>query len=102
METGTERGEPESGGTVTRHMVCDGQDVAAAWPPKRATISPSALRKSVPDTVTCWPDPPVDGLSDERSGAVPVAAVLGTEALDRVDLGRARAGPLGPFLGEVV
>ena len=54
----------------------------------------------MPDTVTCWPDPPVDGLSDERSGAVPVAAVLGT--LDRVDLGRARAGPLGPFGGEVV
>jgi hypothetical protein len=34
METATERGEPESGGTVTRHKVWDGQDVAAAWPPK--------------------------------------------------------------------
>ena len=30
----------------------------------------------MPDTVTCWPDPPVDGLSEERSGVVPVAAVL--------------------------
>jgi len=45
---------------------------------------------------------PVDGLSDERRGAVPVVAVPGTEALDRVAFGRARAGPLGPCLGEVV
>ena len=42
--------------------------------------------KSVPDTVTCWPDAPVDGLSDERNGAVPVMAMFGTEALDLVAL----------------
>ena len=56
----------------------------------------------MPDTVTCWPDPPVDGLSDERRGAGPVVAMPGTEALDRAAFGRVRSGSLGPCLGEVV
>jgi hypothetical protein len=76
--TGTDRGAPPSCGTTTVHDDGAGQFVAATWPPKRATICPSELKKLTPERVICWPDAPLDGLSSETTGAVPVRAGLGT------------------------
>lgn len=50
IATGTvpDDGDPE--GTVTVHVVWEGQLVGATWPPKVATICPSLLKKFDPAT----------------------------------------------------
>lgn len=48
--TGTGPGGAELGGTVTEHMVWEGQLVGATRPANVATICPSELRKLEPVT----------------------------------------------------
>jgi hypothetical protein len=61
--------EPPIGGTVTVHVVWDGQLVAVTCPPNVAMIWPSALEKLEPATWSDCPALPLWELSDEITGA---------------------------------
>jgi hypothetical protein len=76
--TATEPNGRSPVGTVAVHVDSVGQSVDAAVLPKSATIWPLVLMKFPPEICTVCPMFPLEGLSAEMTGAVPVMAIGAT------------------------
>lgn len=63
-------------GTVTRQRCSLGQLVGAGCESNVATITPSALAKPEPETMTVWPPDPASGVSAAMTGPVALVPLL--------------------------